>query len=111
MTEEQLVETKHPIIEFLFFIIPAIVAFFGIETLYQATEAVLIAGVENSFLVIGIKLILFFIYLIPLAIAVLLLKVKNFFVHIIALVFLGLGFGVVFKIALWFVGIISPYSF
>ena len=111
MTDESPEETKYPVIELLFFLAPAIVAFFGADMLYQSAAEVLLDGVENWFLVVGIKLILFFTYLVPLAVGALLLKVKNVFIHMLALVFLGLGCGVVFKIALDFVGIINPYRF
>jgi len=111
MTDKYPEETKYPLIEFLVFLVPAVISFFGADVVYQLAEGALLEGVENAFLVVGIKLILFFTYLIPLAIGALLLNVKNIFIHTLALLFLGLGCGVVFKMALAFVGIINPYRF
>lgn len=111
MDEKSTIDIKYPRIGFSIFFLAAIVSFFGCNTLYKYAEDHILYGIDNVFIVIAIKMGLFFTYLVPIAIGVILFKTKNSFLQIIGMLLAGLGCGIVFKIALYFTGAINPYQF
>lgn len=111
MDENSTIDIKYPQIGVPILFLAAIVSFFGCNTLYKYTEDRILYGIENGFIVIAIKMALFFAYLAPLAVGAILSKTKNPFLQIIGMLFLGLGFGIVIKIALYFTGVMNPYQF
>jgi len=102
---------KYPRIGVFIFLTSAIISFFGANILYEFAENNILKGIQNDLIEIAIKMGIFFFYLIPLIIGALLTKLKNSFIQIVGLLFAGLGFGIVIKIALIFTGVLYPYRF
>ena len=103
-------ELKYPRVGIFIFLTSAIISFFGANIFYEFAENNLLKGIQNGLIEFAIKMGLFFVYLIPLIIGALLMRLKNSLFQILGLFFVGLGCGIVFKIALYFVGVINPYS-
>lgn len=108
---EDIFDTKYPRIGIIIFLLSAITGFFGSDVIYGYLSGIMVPRFDWWVLKTLVQTAILFLYLVPLAIGVLLTKLKYAFFQIVGLFFLGIGIGVVIKIALIFTGIINPYRF
>jgi hypothetical protein len=101
----------HPRLVIIVFLVSGIIGFFGSDILYGYLSGIMVPRFEWWVLKTLVQTAILFLYLVPLAIGVLLTKLKYVFFQIVGLFFCGIGLGVVVKIALIFTCIINPYRF
>ena len=108
---EDFFDTKYPRLGITVFFLSVAMGFFGSDIIYRYLCGIVVPRFDWWVLKASAKTAIFILYLVPLAIGVLLGQSKYAFFQIVALFFLGVGTGAVFKIALVFTGIINPFRF
>jgi len=100
---------KYSPVLYLPFFISAIASFVWCKTLHKYAQDYLLCGIENGFIIVAIKLMLFMSYLVPLYIGTILMRSKIDILQFLGMLLVGFGFGIVLRITLVFAGALIPY--